>query len=97
MTEAPNEPWPTRSCAGPRAGASCWDRSARQGNPFQRLPTGAASTYVATDDPDGVYERATGAGATVVRGLDNEDYGSPGFTVSDPDGNLWSFGMYQGS
>jgi uncharacterized glyoxalase superfamily protein PhnB len=28
--------------------------------------------------------------------LKDEDYGSRGFTVSDPEGNLWSFGTYAG-
>jgi uncharacterized glyoxalase superfamily protein PhnB len=40
--------------------------------------------------------RATAAGAEVVRELRYEDYGSLGFTVRDPEGNLWSFGTYRG-
>jgi uncharacterized glyoxalase superfamily protein PhnB len=43
-----------------------------------------------------LYERATAAGAEVVRGLVDEDYGSRGFTVRDLEGNLWSFGTYTG-
>ena len=35
-------------------------------------------------------------GAEIVRGLRDEDYGSRGFTVRDPEGNLWSFGTYWG-
>ncbi|HVM01165.1 MAG TPA: VOC family protein [Acidimicrobiales bacterium] len=66
------------------------------GNEFERLPTGAASTYVVCDDPDGLFARATAAGAEVVRELRDEDYGSRGFTVRDPEGNLWSFGTYGG-
>ena len=61
----------------------------------QRLP-GNDALYVVTDDPDGLFERATAAGAEVVRGLIDEDYGSRGFTVRDPEGNLWSFGTYTG-
>ena len=34
---------------------------------------------------------------TIVRGLVDEDYGSRGFTVRDPEGNLWSFGTYRGA
>jgi uncharacterized glyoxalase superfamily protein PhnB len=49
------------------------------------------------DDPDAIFARATAAGARVVRGLRDEDYGSRGFTVADPDGNLWSFGTYAGA
>ncbi len=40
--------------------------------------------------------RATAAGAEVVRELKDEDYGSRGFSVRDPEGNLWSFGTYRG-
>lgn len=55
------------------------------------------SSYVVTDHPDELFSRATGAGATVVRELRDEDYGSRGFTVRDPEGNLWSFGTYRGA
>jgi uncharacterized glyoxalase superfamily protein PhnB len=51
--------------------------------------------YLVTDDPDGLFERATAAGAEVVRGLSDQDYGSRDFSVRDPEGNLWSFGTYQ--
>ncbi|HEX4103837.1 MAG TPA: VOC family protein [Pseudonocardiaceae bacterium] len=64
---------------------------------FSRLKPGATSIYVVTDAPDGVFGRATMAGAEVVRGLKDEDYGSRGFTVRDPEGNLWSFGTYRGA
>ena len=50
-----------------------------------------------TDEPDALFERATAAGAEVARGLRDEDYGSRGFTVRDPEGNLWSFGTYAGA
>ncbi len=36
------------------------------------------------------------AGAEVVLPLKDEDYGSRGFTVRDPEGNRWSFGTYAG-
>jgi uncharacterized glyoxalase superfamily protein PhnB len=57
---------------------------------------GATSVYVVTDEPDALFARATGAGAEVVQGLYDADYGSRGFTVKDPEGNLWSFGTYRG-
>jgi uncharacterized glyoxalase superfamily protein PhnB len=44
-----------------------------------------------------VFARATAAGAQVVRPMRDEDYGSRGFTVLDPEGNLWSFGTYRGA
>jgi uncharacterized glyoxalase superfamily protein PhnB len=61
----------------------------------QRLP-GNDAVYVVCRDPDGLLARATATGATVVRDLADEDYGSRGFTVRDPEGNLWSFGTYAG-
>jgi uncharacterized glyoxalase superfamily protein PhnB len=57
---------------------------------------GHGAAYVVTDDPDGLYARAIAAGATVVREMRDEDYGSRGFSVRDPEGNLWSFGTYRG-
>ena len=51
--------------------------------------------YVAIDDPDALYERATAAGAEVVRELADQDYGSRDFSVHDLEGNLWSFGTYR--
>jgi uncharacterized glyoxalase superfamily protein PhnB len=67
------------------------------GNPFKRIPTGIASNYVVTDDPDAVFARIEAAGAEVVREMRDEDYGSRGFTARDPEGNLWSFGTYRGT
>ena len=65
-------------------------------NAFASRPTGTGSTYCVTDAPDALFDRATAAGAEVVQGLRDEDYGSRGFTVRDPEGNLWSFGTYRG-
>lgn len=65
-------------------------------SPFGTRMPGNDSVYVVCDDPDGLYARATAAGADVVRGLRDEDYGSRGFTVRDPEGILWSFGTYKG-
>lgn len=64
---------------------------------FGRCKPGTTSIYVVTDTPDKVFERATMAGPEVVRGLKDEDYGSRGFTVRDPEGTLWSFGTYRGA
>lgn len=63
---------------------------------FGQRKTGNDSVHVVCDDPDALYARATAAGAEVVRGLVDEEYGSRGFTVRDPEGNLWSFGTYRG-
>ncbi|MGH3602171.1 MAG: VOC family protein [Pseudonocardiaceae bacterium] len=81
--------WPEGG--GVMLGSTCDD------SVFGRLKPGTTSIYVVTDAPDKVFERATMAGAEVVRGLRDEDYGSRGFTVRDPEGTLWSFGTYRGA
>ena len=53
--------------------------------------------YVVTDNPDALHDRALAAGATLVRALNDTDYGSREFAVKDPEGNLWSFGTYRGA
>jgi uncharacterized glyoxalase superfamily protein PhnB len=60
------------------------------------LRPGTFGGYVVTDEPDALYARATGAGAEVLRDMEDTDYGSRGFTVRDPEGNRWSFGTYRG-
>ncbi len=66
-------------------------------NPFaQNLPPGAQGLYVITADVEAVWERSRAADLEVVRPLEAPDYepGTLGFTVRDPEGNLWSFGSY---
>jgi uncharacterized glyoxalase superfamily protein PhnB len=63
----------------------------------QQMRPGVAWCYVVTDEPDALFARAAAAGAEVVQGLKDEDYGSRGFTVRDPEGNSWSFGTYRGA
>ena len=60
------------------------------------LPPGTGSVYVVTNDPDAVYARAQGGGANITREMTEEDYGSRGFTMRDPEGVFWSFGTYGG-
>jgi uncharacterized glyoxalase superfamily protein PhnB len=60
------------------------------------VPPGSFGAYVVTDDPDGLFERATKAGAEVIMGLHDTAYGSRDFAVGDPEGNRWSFGTYRG-
>jgi uncharacterized glyoxalase superfamily protein PhnB len=60
------------------------------------LRPGTFGAYVVTDDPDGLFARATAAGAKVLRELYDTDYGSRDFAVLDPEGNHWSFGTYRG-
>jgi uncharacterized glyoxalase superfamily protein PhnB len=60
------------------------------------LRPGTFGAYVVTDEPDKLFARATAAGATVLTGLHETDYGSRDFAVLDPEGNHWSFGTYRG-
>ena len=80
----------------PEGGGIMLGSANREGNPFSMRPTGAGSAYVVTDHPDAVYDRAVAAGAEVFAPLKDEDYGSRGFSVTDPEGNIWSFGTYTG-
>jgi uncharacterized glyoxalase superfamily protein PhnB len=52
------------------------------------------SSYIVVPNADAVYARAQAAGATVVRPLQNTDYGSREFSVKDPEGHSWSVGTY---
>lgn len=61
------------------------------------FPDGPVSIYVVCDDPDALLARATNAGAEIVLGIKDEDYGSRGFTARDPEGSLWTFGTYRGA
>jgi uncharacterized glyoxalase superfamily protein PhnB len=83
--------WP----AGGGVMVSSIDRNSEP-NEFDKLADQANSVYLVHDDPDALFERATSTGASVVRELRNEDYGSRGFTVKDPEGNFWSVGTYRG-
>jgi uncharacterized glyoxalase superfamily protein PhnB len=61
------------------------------------LKPGGFGVYVVTDNPDALHDRAVAAGATLVRALNDTDYGSREFSVTDPEGNQWSFGTYRGA
>ena len=80
----------------PLGGGIMFGTAGKDDSPFGARIPGNDSVYVVCDDPDALFERATVAGAQVVRDLADEDYGSRGFTVRDPEGNLWSFGTYAG-
>jgi uncharacterized glyoxalase superfamily protein PhnB len=62
-----------------------------------RMPeTGAASNVLTAQDADAVdrlYERAVGAGADVLVPIEDTFYGNHGFSVRDPEGNLWHVGV----
>lgn len=66
-----------------------------EATPWAQKP-GTSAAYVVTDDPDGLCERAKAAGAEIVNGPVDQEYGSREFIARDPEGNLWSFGTYGG-
>jgi uncharacterized glyoxalase superfamily protein PhnB len=55
------------------------------------------SLYAVIEDPDSHHDRAVAAGATVVRELTDQSYGSREYSARDLEGNLWSFGTYSPS
>jgi len=54
--------------------------------------TGSIYTYV--EDVDAHAERARAAGAEILRGPQDTEYGSREYSVRDPEGQVWSFGTY---
>jgi uncharacterized glyoxalase superfamily protein PhnB len=81
----------------PGGGGIMLGSAARTDSTIAELPAGTGSIYIVTGEPDSLFKRAAAAGATVVQGLRDEDYGSRGFTVRDPEGVFWSFGTYGGA
>ncbi len=80
----------------PLGGGVMLSSAAKDDSAFGRRVLGNDAVYVVCDEPDALFERATAAGAELVLGLRDEDYGSRGFSVRDPEGNIWSFGTYRG-
>ena len=80
----------------PEGGGVMLGTADRPDNKFSQRPTGAASVYVVTDHPDELHDRALANGATLFHPLEDQDYGSRDFSVTDPEGNVWSFGTYRG-
>jgi uncharacterized glyoxalase superfamily protein PhnB len=62
-----------------------------------RFDTGRAVIYVVVDDVDAHHDRALAAGAEVIMGLTDQDYGSREYAAVDGEGNVWSFGTHRPS
>ncbi|HEY5877896.1 MAG TPA: VOC family protein [Nakamurella sp.] len=61
---------------------------------------GTGTVYLSIGSPDGVdglAARVTAAGWTLLRELNETDYGSREFAFLDPEGNAWSVGTYRGA
>jgi uncharacterized glyoxalase superfamily protein PhnB len=65
------------------------------GSEWTRTP-GTGGAYVVTADTDALHARAVAAGAEILEGPVDREYGSREFIARDPEGNLWSFGTYPG-
>lgn len=64
--------------------------------PWSTKP-GTAGMYVVTDQVDALYERVKAAGTEIIMERSDQDYGNREFALRDPEGNLWSFGVYRGA
>lgn len=80
----------------PLGGGVMFGSAGKDDTVFGRREPGGELLYVVCEEPDALFARATAAGAEVVREMRDEDYGSRGFSVRDPEGNIWSFGTYAG-
>lgn len=61
---------------------------------------GPVVVYVVIDTAaqvDALHDRAAAAGADIVMGITDQDYGSHEFAARDTHGNIWSFGTYRPS
>lgn len=80
----------------PGGGGVMLGTHAKDDRPFSQRAPGTGVTYVVCDDVESLHARAIAAGATALRPLEDQSYGSRDFAVRDPEGNIWSFGTYAG-
>lgn len=66
------------------------------GDPASTSPTGHG-IYVVVDDVDAHHERSKAAGARIVYGPEDTEFGTRRYRVLDPEGYEWSFGTYSPS
>ena len=55
---------------------------------------GSPGIYLVVDDVDAHHERATAAGASIVYGPEDTEFGTRRYRARDPEGHEWSFGTY---
>jgi uncharacterized glyoxalase superfamily protein PhnB len=70
--------------------------SERPGDDDRVAAPGTLGVYVACDDPEALYERASASGARIEAAPHDTDYGSRDVAIRDPEGNHWTFGTYRG-
>ncbi|GAA3733924.1 VOC family protein [Salinactinospora qingdaonensis] len=61
------------------------------------LGSGPSAIYLVIDDVAAAWKRASSFDVEVVREFRSEDYGGEGFSIRDPEGNVWSVGSYRPS
>lgn len=59
------------------------------------LPAVNQGLYVYVEDVDGLFARATDAGAAVEQPPEDQDYGGRTCGLRDPEGQRWWFGSYR--
>ena len=59
------------------------------------MARGGSASGVVVEDADAHYERAKAAGAEIAAEPTDQVYRSRDYSARDPEGNLWSFGMYR--
>jgi uncharacterized glyoxalase superfamily protein PhnB len=68
-----------------------WGRYVR---PVRAAGAATGAVYVVVGDVDAHCARARAAGAEILRGPADTDYGSREYAARDPEGGVWSFGTY---
>jgi uncharacterized glyoxalase superfamily protein PhnB len=85
----------------PEGGAVVFGSVKHTGGVHGGMRPGTSASYVATDDVDAVYRRATAADADIVEPPHETQFGlgvpTRAFTARDPEGYLWTFGTYRGA
>jgi len=81
----------------PEGGGVMFGSHKKPGPGVWSRPPGGAGFYVVTADPRAVHGRAQALGADIILEPAETDYESVQFALADPEGNLWSFGTYQGA
>lgn len=83
---------PSRVVSRARGSARRRDgRRASDGRNPRRLGAWASYTHIHVEDIDAHHARAREAGAVIVRGLSDEEYGDRRYDAEDPEGHRWSF------
>lgn len=70
--------------------------SVRESEPEVAPPGGTISVgcCLIVNDADEVYVRVKAAGATILRDIEDQDFGGRAFSCLDPEGYTWNVGTY---